>query len=443
LLAQLVRKPSQPGWEPTEMMQKAIARGVGRATEYVLQRGSGSWVETACGRRLLDFTCGIGVTNTGHCHPRVVAAAQRQCESIVHAMVGVGYHEPMLELIETLHPLMPHESLDSFFFCTTGAEAVENAVKLSKVATGRSNIIVFQGGYHGRTSLTMGMTTSSTIYKTGFGPFAPGVHVAPFPYELHGVSVEYCTQQLEQLLRQQVAPSEVAAMVIEPVLGEGGYVPAPNSFLVALRRVCDAHGILLVADEVQTGFGRTGKLFAVEHHAVRPDVLVMAKGLASGFPLAGIASRRELTDTQAPGSMGGTYAGNAVSCAAAVATQKVIQEEGLVGNAQQMGTRLSGALAEVAARHGDVVRDVRGLGSMVGVELDQRFPAATAKAVTQACARKGLLLLPTSIFPTIRFIPPLNASAAEVDQAVSVFDAALEEVCGEAAEAAEAVEAAN
>jgi len=345
-------------------------------------------------------------------------------------MCGVGYHEPMLELIEELRPAMPHESLDSFFFCTTGAEAVENAVKLAKAATGRGGVVVFQGGYHGRTLLTMSMTTSSTIYSAGMGAFAAGVYVSPFPYELHGVTVEQSLEQLALLLKQQVAPSDVAAMVVEPVLGEGGYVPAPPAFLAGLRRICDQHGILLVIDEVQTGFGRTGRLFASEYagDAGRPDILTMAKGLASGFPLAGIASRRELTDAQPPGSMGGTYAGNAVACAAAVETQRVIRDEGLVANSRAMGERLRAALRGVAERHGDAVMDVRGLGCMVGLELNGRYPAGTAKAVTQAAWRRGLMLLPCSVFETIRFIPPLTVSAAEVDRAAELFDQALADV---------------
>jgi len=416
-------------------MQAGIARGVGRMSNYILKSGAGSWVETTCGRRLLDFTCGIGVVNTGHCHPKIVAAAQRQCGEIVHAQVAVGYHEPMLELVEELTPLMPHSTLDTFCFCTTGAEAVENAIKLARTATGRQNVVVFQGGYHGRTALTMAMTTSSIIYSAGFGPFPPGIKVAPFPYELHGVSTGYCLEQLELLLRQQTSPAEVAALVIEPVLGEGGYVPAPPEFLRGLRQICDAHGILLVMDEVQTGFGRTGALFASNHHAeVRPDILTMAKGLASGFPLAAIASRRELMDTQQPGSMGGTYAGNAVACAAAVATQRVIREEGLVANSAEQGGRLMSSLRSLQRAVGtDVVRDVRGLGCMVGVELAGRMAAGSAKALSQACLARGLLLLPCSVYETVRFIPPLTVSAAEIDQAVDVFEAALKEVAHGAA----------
>lgn len=423
---------------------QAIAKGVGRTHPYTLVRGRGSRVETACGRQLLDFTCGIGVTNTGHCHPRVVEAAQKQVSEIVHAQVNVGVHEPMLELVDELSASMPHPSLDTFYFCTTGAEAVENAVKLARHATGRSNVIVFQGGYHGRSALTMGMTTSSTIYSAGFGPFPSGIKVCPFPYELHGVSVEYCLEQLDLLLRQQCAPRDVAAMVLEPVLGEGGYVPCPPEFMLGVRKICDEHGILLVCDEVQTGFGRTGKLFAVEHHELArdyssskggdgvADILVMAKGLASGFPLAAIASRRELMDTQPPGSMGGTYAGNAIACAAAVATQRVIREEKLVENADAMGTLLRARLHAIDTRWGPdgdaVVRDVRGMGCMVGLELHERFAPSSAKTLAQACGARGLLLLNCSVYETVRFIPPLTVSEDEIEEAAELFARTLDEI---------------
>lgn len=420
-----------------------LARGVGRLTEYTFRSGSGSRIATTCGRDLLDFTSGIGVINTGHCHPRIAAAAAAQCGKLVHAQANICYHEPMLDLIEELVPSMPHPSLDTFFFATSGAEAVENAVKLCRHATDRPNVVVFQGGYHGRTALTMGMTTSSTVYSAGFGPFPPGIHVAPFPYELHGHSVDSCLQELELLLRQRTPGSDVACMVLEPVLGEGGYVPCPPAFARGVRAICDRHGILLVMDEVQTGFGRTGKLFATERlfprggeeeeekeEALAPDVLVMAKGLASGFPLSGLASRRELTDSQPPGSMGGTYAGNAVACAAAAETQRVIREEGLVANSAAMGARLVHGLHEIAARIGgeDVVRDIRGHGCMVGLELASRLPPGTARGVAQACAASGLLLLNCSVYETVRFIPPLNVTPSEVDECLDKFERAMREV---------------
>jgi 4-aminobutyrate aminotransferase len=308
------------------MGKQHLARGVGRMADIVMKRGQGSWIWTADNRKLLDFTSGIAVTNLGHCHPRVVEAAQKQVATLVHAQVNIGYHAPMLELTDRLLPLMP-KGLDSLFFATSGSEAVENAVKLARHATGKQNIMVMQGGYHGRTFGAMALTTSKTVYSAGFGPLMGGVKVVPFPYSLHGPIYndeqmsQWCLDQVKLALKQQSAPSDTAAILLEPVLGEGGYVVPPKSFLQGLRRICDEHDILLIADEVQSGFGRTGEYFAIDgHFGVVPDILVMAKGIANGFPISGLASRKELTDRQPPGSMGGTYAGNAVACAAAIAT---------------------------------------------------------------------------------------------------------------------------
>lgn len=404
-----------------------LFRGVGRLSNVVMDRAKGSFVSTTSGERLLDFSSGIGVTNTGHCHPKVVEAAKSQCDKLVHGQVNLAYHQPMLDLTEDLvKNCMPDKSLDRIFYSTTGAEAVENAVKLARYTTGRPHTIVFQGGYHGRTQLTMSMTSSSVIYRQKMAN-TNNVFVTPFPYELHGISTEFALEQLQLLFQQQVLPEEVACMVIEPVLGEGGYVPAPPEFLQGLRSICDMHGILLVVDEVQTGFGRTGQLFAC-NNVVRPDILVMAKGLASGFPLSAVASRAELADQQDPGTMGGTYAGNAVSCAAALATQQVIRDKGLVENSQKMGTRLKNGLLELQASHPDVIRDVRGLGCMIGVELNESIAAGTSKAISQACFENGMILLPASVFPTVRFIPPLTVTEAEIDMGLDIFSKSLKEV---------------
>jgi 4-aminobutyrate aminotransferase len=399
----------------------------------------------------LDFTSGIGVVNTGHCHPRVVKAAQLQCEKFVHAQVNLGWHSPMLELTKDLlgNALAKFPSLDRIFYSTTGAEAVENAIKLAKSVTGRSSVVAFQGGYHGRTQLTMSLTTSSIIYRKSNMTASHNVYVAPFPYELRDparYSAESCLSDLRLMLRQQVDPKDVAAMIVEPVLGEGGYVPAPPQFFAGLRQICDEHGILLIADEVQTGFGRTGDWFASggwvdpvvditdgtpATRRIEPDVLVMAKGLASGFPLSAVAAKASLADLQEPGTMGGTYAGNAVSCAAALATQQVIRDEGLLQNSALMGSRLMEALEQVQSRHPDIIRDVRGAGCMVGVEFHDggggRVPVdgTLGKRVSQSCLQLGMLLLPASVFPTVRFIPPLTVSASEIDQGVDIFERAV------------------
>ena len=320
--------------------------------EEIIVRGEGSYVWDQAGRRYLDFTSGIGVTNTGHCHPRVVAAVCEQAGRILHLQANVAHHEPMLRLISALREVVPSE-LNAFFFSNSGAEAVEAAVKLARHATGRPNIIAFQRGFHGRTVATMSLTSSKTVYRLRYQPLMPGVFFAPYAYcyrcpksetspERYGVS-SCCGWALEQvrfLLKSQTAPEETAAILVEPVLGEGGYVVPPTSFLRGLREICDEHDILLIVDEVQSGFGRTGRFFALEHSGIVPDILVMAKGLASGLPLSGIAAPCELMDRWQPGTHGGTYGGNTVACAAAEATIRVLQEERLVENAARLGEKL-------------------------------------------------------------------------------------------------------
>lgn len=403
-----------------------------RIADIVVERGEGAYIFDVDGERYLDFTSGIGVTNTGHCHPRVVAAAREQVGKIVHAQINILYHTPLFRLADALLEVMP-PGLDTFFFSNSGAEAVEGAVKLARHATGRSNVIVFQGSFHGRTNQTMAMTTSKTIYRQHYQPLAAGVFVAPYPYWYrYGWEPEetsrWCLKELRHLLVSQTAPSETAAVVIEPVLGEGGYVVPPPSFLPGLRELCDEHGILLIADEVQSGFGRTGKFFAVEHFGVIPDVLLMAKGLASGFPLSGLAAPRALMDKWIAGSHGGTYGGNAVSCAAAEATVRVLQD-GLVENAAQMGAVLMDGLRDIQSRH-PVMGDVRGLGLMVGAEFTHAdgSPATdVAKAVIAQCRASKLLLLNCGTYGNVvRWIPPLIVTREQIEVALEIFERALE-----------------
>jgi 4-aminobutyrate aminotransferase len=405
-----------------------------RYTPIVAERAEGATVYDRDGTRYLDFTCGIGVTNTGHCHPSVVRAVQEQAAKLLHAQANIIFHPPLLELAEELRTVVP-EGLDSFFFSNSGAEAVEGAVKLARHATGRPNVIVFQGSFHGRTALTMALTTSKTIYRVGYQPLPAGAFVAPFPYAYrYGWTPEeteaFCLRELELLLKTQTAPSETAAMLVEPVLGEGGYVVPTPGFLAGLRRICDEHGILLIADEVQSGFGRTGKWFAIEHFGVVPDVMVMAKGLASGLPLSGIAARRELMERWIPGSHGGTYGGNAVACAAAIATIRAIREEGMLENAQRTGTWLMDQLRALQAEF-PIIGDVRGLGLMIGVELtsaDGSPAAELAKAVVEGCLKRHLLLLTCGPWGnTVRWIPPLTVSRAQVSEALAVFKDTLAE----------------
>ncbi|KAF2430471.1 4-aminobutyrate aminotransferase [Tothia fuscella] len=425
---------------------KHVAKGIARLTPEVFAEGSGSYVTTVEGKKLLDFTSGIGVVNLGHCHPSVTKAAQYQVGKLVHGQVNIAFHQPYLSLIESLLPLMPHKSLDTFFFWNSGAEAVEAAVKLARHATKKQNVIVMQGSYHGRTFGTMAMTRSKTIYGEGYGPLMPGVFPVPFPYctqcsirqQSDGkFGFENCCmdpiRQLKLLLKQQTAPSETSAIFIEPVLGEGGYVVPPAEYLAEVRKICDENNILLVADEVQCGFGRTGKMFAIEHWNVRPDILIMAKGIANGFPLSGIVSRKELMDMQKPGSMGGTYAGNAVSCAAGVAVAKAFKDEKILDNVTARGAELKAMLTALQKdpKTSKIIYDVRGLGLMVGLEFT---PGSGAAAKVQAkCMEQGMLVLTTSVFDTLRFIPPLNITKDDMAKGCEIIKTAIQEVAGGAA----------
>uniref|UniRef100_K3WGZ0 4-aminobutyrate transaminase n=1 Tax=Globisporangium ultimum (strain ATCC 200006 / CBS 805.95 / DAOM BR144) TaxID=431595 RepID=K3WGZ0_GLOUD len=417
------------------MGKQHLARGIGRMSEMVMKKGKGAWIWTADDRKLLDLTSGIAVTSVGHCHPRVVKAVQDQAATLVHAQVNIGYHEPMLKLTDRLLPLMP-KGLDSLFFATSGSEAVENAVKLARHSTGKQNVIVFQGGYHGRTIGAMSLTTSKTVYSAGFGPLMSGVKVVPFPYVQHGPIKdeeelsEWCLEQLRLALKQQSAPSDTAAILIEPIMGEGGYVVPPKSFMKGLREICTENNILLIADEVQSGFGRTGEYFAINgHFDVTPDILVIAKGIANGFPLSGIASRKELTDKQPPGSMGGTYAGNAVACAAALAVQDVFEEENILANTRARGEQFMAGLNRLKDSGKYPILDVRGKGLMIGIEFDNKVvPYGTASKVSNACLDHGMMILTTSVYETLRFMPPLNITAEETELGLGIFEKALNDV---------------
>lgn len=415
--------------------RKALSPVWARIADILVDHAAGAYLYAADGRRYLDFSCGIGVTNTGHCHPRVVAAAQEQVGKLIHGQVNIVYHRPILDLVGQLQTVAPPQ-LNRFFFSNSGAEAVEASIKLARHATGRPNIIVFQGSFHGRTVATMTMTTSSTSYRLGYQPLMAGVFVAPYPYAYYyGWSEEettaFCLKQLRHLLVTQTAPQETAAVLIEPVLGEGGYVPPPASFLAGVQEICREHGILFIADEVQSGFGRAGKWWAHEHFQVEPDIMVMAKGIASGFPLSGIAARGELMERWITGSHGGTYGGNAVSCAAAAATIQVIKEENLVENSAIMGARL---IRELRALQSEfrAIGDVRGLGLMIATELTT--PAGepdktTARAIIKHCLDNDLLLLTCGSYGNvIRWIPPLIINDEHLTKALTVFRGALKAV---------------
>jgi len=403
-----------------------------QATPVLAARGQGVHLYGEDGRRYLDFTAGIGVTSTGHCHPRVVEAAQRQVATLIHGQYTTVMHRPLLTLAERLGDVLPPE-LDSVFFANSGSEAVEAALRLARQATGRPNLVVFHGSFHGRTIGAASMTTSGTRFRAGFAPLMGGVVIAPFPYAYRWgwderTATEFALRELDYVLATVSAPEETAAFFVEPVLGEGGYVPANRAFLTGLRERADRHGILLVADEIQTGYGRTGRFWGHEHFGVRPDILVAAKGLASGFPLSGIAAAKDMMAKGWPGSQGGTYGGNAVACAAALATLDVIQEEGLVDNARVLGAQLQDGLRKVAADH-PAIGDVRGLGLMVGSEFTTpagRPDAAAAQRAQAAAADRGLLLLTCGAWSNVvRMIPPLVVTAEQVEEGLGIWAEAV------------------
>jgi 4-aminobutyrate aminotransferase len=424
------------------------------AWDLNIDRGEGSYLYDTDGNRYLDFTSGIGVTNTGHAHPRIVKAIQDQAAKIIHGQIGVGKAQCVIDLTDELKTILPKE-LDMFHFGNSGAEAVEAAVKLAKQATGRTNVICFEGSFHGRTHLTMAMTKSKTSYSVKYQPLPSGVFSNPFAHcyhcpiakrtmsqaeradlsascpDDHGKCCGYATEQLHFLLKSQSAPNETAAIVVEPCLGEGGYVAPPASFLRDLRQICDQHGIVLVFDEIQTGFGRTGKWFALEHYGVIPDIVIMAKGLASGMPISGIAAKREIMSKWAPGSHGGTYAPNVVCAAAGVETIRVMRDEKIVENAAARGAQLHKGLFELQKEF-KILGDVRGLGLMVGTEFvkaDGSPDATTMAKVNQYCTDHKLLMLTCGTYGNvIRWIPPLVVTEEQIDESLKIFAAALDSV---------------
>jgi 4-aminobutyrate aminotransferase len=413
-----------------------------RYTDLVVERGRGSWLETVDGARYLDYTSGIGVTNTGHSHPRVAAAIAEQAARIIHAQQNIVHHVPGLELHRRLPLRFPNPRAGEtygLFLSNSGAEAVEAAVKLAKYATGRPGVVCFRGGFHGRTHGAMALTSSGIKYRGHYEPLLGGVHFVPFPYVLRNptgrtpeAAVEHALESLDELFATLIYPEDVAAFVIEPILGEGGYVPAPDTFLPALREVANRHGILLVVDEVQTGFARTGRFFASEWTSASPDIVIMAKGIASGMPLSGILASRSLLDRWGPGAHGGTYGGNAVACAAALATLDVIDDEGLAANAERLGARLLNGLRD-RAQGRSAVAEVRGRGLMVGIELaegERLTPRPDlAKALLASALAQNLLLLSCGTHgQVVRVIPPLVTTDDEIDRAVSIVGAGLDEI---------------
>jgi 4-aminobutyrate aminotransferase len=422
----------------TDLLTRDLRGGVppvwARYTDIVVERGEGAWLIAADGTRYLDYTCGIAVTNTGHAHPRVVSAIAEQAARGVHLQQNIVYHQPGLELHERLPRRFPGGAEAGLFLSNSGAEAIEAAVKLAKVATGRPSIVAFRGGFHGRTHLAMALTSSNVKYRAHYEPLPSGIHHARFPDPLRmggpHAALAASLASIDELFATVVAPDDVAAFVVEPILGEGGYVVPPDGFLPALRALADRHGILLVADEVQTGIGRTGRFFASEWVDVAPDIVVMAKGIASGLPLSGILARSELLAAWAPGAHGGTYGGNAVACAAALATLDVIDDEHLVERAETGGARLLDGLRGAASGR-ELVAEVRGRGMMIGIELAEPGtlhprPDVVKRVLAEALARNLLLLSCGTHGQVVRVIPPLVTTDPEIDEATAIIGSALE-----------------
>lgn len=410
----------------------AVPRGVATATPVFTERAENARLWDVEGREYIDFAGGIAVLNTGHRHPKVIEAVRAQLDRVTHTAFQVSAYEPYVELAEKLNARAPINGPAKTILFTTGAEAVENAVKIARAATGRTAVISFSGAFHGRTALTMAMTGKVAPYKQQFGPSAADVFHAPFPLARYGVDVETSLLVLNHILRADVEPSRVAAIVLEPVQGEGGFHQAPPALMRALRRLCDANGIILIADEVQTGFGRTGKLFAMEHYDVHADLITMAKSLAGGFPLSGVTGRADVMDKVDPGGLGGTYGGSPIGCAAALAVLDVIDREGLLSRADALGARAKARLKEVQTRNDMApIDDIRGLGSMIAFDLITERGGATpdgaaAKRISARALEEGLILLSCGVSgETIRLLYPLTIEDELFEQGLSRLEIAL------------------
>ena len=414
----------------------AVARGVGNATQLFAVKAENALIWDADGRRYIDFAGGIGVMNTGHRHPKVMARIQKQLDGVVHSCFQVMPYEPYIELAEELNKRAPIAGKAKTLFVTTGAEAVENAVKIARAYTKRPGVIAFGGGYHGRTLLTLGLTGKVAPYKIGFGPFPADIFHARFPHAYHGVTVEDTLQDIANLFKYDIEPSRVAAFIIEPVIGEGGFVPTPPELMRALRALCDEHGILLIADEVQSGFARTGKLYAMEHFDVKADLITTAKSLAGGMPLSGVIGRAEVIDAPAAGGLGGTYGGNPVACAAALGVLEVIDSENILQRSTELGTQLAAFVNTLAKEPALGTGEVRHLGAMFAFELIKPGTANTpdadaAKALTAKAAELGLILLSCGVYAnSIRVLVPITIEPDILQEALAILEKALRAVRG-------------
>ena len=408
----------------------ALPAGLGQTYEVFAERAEGAELWDVAGKRYIDFAGGIAVLNTGHRHPQIVEAVKAQLDQYHHTCFQVVAYEPYVELAERLIAKAPGHFAKKAYFLSTGAEAVENAVKIARAATQRQAVIAFGGGFHGRTLLGMALTGKVAPYKAGFGPFPAEIYHAEYPNALHGVSVADSLRSIEHIFKYDVEAQRVAAIIVEPVQGEGGFYVAPPEFAQALRALCDKHGIVLIADEVQTGAGRTGTWLACEQWGVAPDLVTMAKSMAGGFPISAVIGKAELMDKPLPGGLGGTYAGSPLACAAALAVLEVFEQEDLLTRSRDVGARLTGALRTLAGQHVEI-QDVRGLGAMVAIELfkdgDHGQPDAdlTKRVCTEALQR-GLVLLSCGLYANvIRILVPLTVSDTLLDEGLAVLGEAL------------------
>ncbi|WP_294610334.1 4-aminobutyrate--2-oxoglutarate transaminase [uncultured Roseovarius sp.] len=437
----IVRDAAQEGQTNAALVARreaAVARGVVSAAPVFASHAENAELWDVEGNRYVDFAGGIAVLNTGHRHPKVIAAAKAQEDHYTHTSFQVVPYEPYVALAEKLNALAPGDHAKKSLLVTTGAEAVENAVKIARAATGRPGVIAFTGAYHGRTLLTLGMTGKISPYKKDVGPFPADIFRAPFPSARDGITVQDALTGLQNLFLTDAQPERIAAIIIEPVLGEGGYTPVPFEMMQALREICDTHGIMLIADEIQAGFGRTGTWFAVEHSGVVPDLITVAKSMAGGYPIAGVIGRAEVMDAVIPGGLGGTYGGNPVACAAALAAIEAIEEEGLLARSTELGEHFRARFAEIGARVAPYrMWDIRGLGAMLAVEFvtdfDSAAPdAALTKAVVAHALKRGLILLACGMHGNaLRIMVPLTASDAIIEEGLAIFEAALGDAIAE------------
>jgi len=424
----MVSAMTNSSWQ--QRKESVFARGMGNIFPIYTERALNAEVWDVEGKRYIDFAAGIAVVNTGHCHPEVIGAVKQQLDNFSHSCVMVTPYASAVELAEKLVEIVPIQDAKAMFV-STGAEAVENAVKIARVASGRPGVVAFSGGFHGRTNLCMGLTGKVVPYKKGFGPFTPEIYHVPFPAEYLGVSSTDSLAALDQLFKSAIEPDCVAAIIVEPIQGEGGFYPLPDGFLAELRAVCDQHGIILIVDEIQTGFGRTGRMFASEYEGVEPDIMTLAKGIAGGFPIAAVAGKAAIMDAPDPGGLGGTYAGSPLGCAAGLAVLEIIDKESLCERSTEVGKRLMDAMHRLQSEYPDRIGDVRGKGAMVAMELvrdgDVNQPdAELTGAVSARAAELGLILISCGVRGNvIRILAPLTIPFEHLDEGIGILEQAF------------------